>query len=106
MSPQGAVSVAGQSVRWLRDKIKLLTSAEEIGEYTLTSCVHVHTHSHHVHKHSHITYCISMYLHVRTKTVSLSSEVYAKEVQDTGDVYFVPAFSGLFAPHWQPDARG
>ncbi|MCZ6456471.1 MAG: FGGY-family carbohydrate kinase, partial [Actinobacteria bacterium] len=23
-----------------------------------------------------------------------------------GDVYFVPAFSGLFAPHWRPDARG
>ena len=25
---------------------------------------------------------------------------------DTGDVVFVPAFSGLFAPHWRPDARG
>jgi len=27
-------------------------------------------------------------------------------VEDTGDVYFVPAFSGLFAPYWRPDARG
>lgn len=27
-------------------------------------------------------------------------------VEDNGDVYFVPAFSGLFAPHWRPDARG
>lgn len=27
-------------------------------------------------------------------------------VDDNGDVYFVPAFSGLFAPHWRPDARG
>eukprot|EP00731_Ephydatia_muelleri_P009479 Em0005g65a len=30
----------------------------------------------------------------------------ASSVKDTGDVYFVPAFSGLFAPYWQPDARG
>jgi glycerol kinase len=27
-------------------------------------------------------------------------------VDDNGGVYFVPAFSGLFAPHWRPDARG
>ena len=25
---------------------------------------------------------------------------------DNGGAYFVPAFSGLFAPHWRPDARG
>lgn len=30
----------------------------------------------------------------------------AASVDDNGDVYFVPAFSGLFAPHWRPDARG
>lgn len=30
----------------------------------------------------------------------------ASSVDDSGDVYFVPAFSGLFAPHWRPDARG
>ena len=30
----------------------------------------------------------------------------AESVDDCGDVYFVPAFSGLFAPHWRPDARG
>jgi glycerol kinase len=27
-------------------------------------------------------------------------------VDDNGGVYFVPAFSGLFAPYWQNDARG
>ncbi len=27
-------------------------------------------------------------------------------VEDNGDVYLVPAFSGLFAPYWRPDARG
>ena len=37
-----------------------------------------------------------------------SSEVedLAASVPDNGDVYFVPAFSGLFAPHWRSDARG
>ncbi|WP_246442962.1 glycerol kinase GlpK [Rhodococcus triatomae] len=34
------------------------------------------------------------------------SEVLASKVDDNGGVYFVPAFSGLFAPHWRPDARG
>jgi glycerol kinase len=33
-------------------------------------------------------------------------EALAASVDDTGDVYFVPAFSGLFAPRWRPDARG
>ncbi len=33
-------------------------------------------------------------------------EALARSVDDNGDVYFVPAFSGLFAPHWRPDARG
>lgn len=33
-------------------------------------------------------------------------EELALKVKDTGDVYFVPAFSGLFAPYWRPDARG
>ena len=33
-------------------------------------------------------------------------EALASTVEDNGDVYFVPAFSGLFAPHWRPDARG
>ena len=30
----------------------------------------------------------------------------AKTVEDNGDCYFVPAFSGLFAPYWRGDARG
>ncbi len=33
-------------------------------------------------------------------------EKLAASVPDNGGVYFVPAFSGLFAPHWRPDARG
>jgi glycerol kinase len=34
------------------------------------------------------------------------SEALAAQVQDNGGVYFVPAFSGLFAPYWRSDARG
>ena len=33
-------------------------------------------------------------------------EALANTVEDNGGAYFVPAFSGLFAPHWRPDARG
>src|SRR5215217_4395001 len=33
-------------------------------------------------------------------------EVLASEVDDAGGAYFVPAFSGLFAPYWRSDARG
>jgi glycerol kinase len=34
------------------------------------------------------------------------SEPLAAKVDDTSGLYFVPAFSGLFAPYWRPDARG
>ena len=33
-------------------------------------------------------------------------ETLAGSVEDCGGVYIVPAFSGLFAPHWRADARG
>ena len=33
-------------------------------------------------------------------------ETDARSVDDNGGAYFVPAFSGLFAPHWRPEARG
>ena len=40
--------------------------------------------------------------------ISSASEVeaLARTVDDNGGAYIVPAFSGLFAPHWRPDARG
>ncbi|PBC31489.1 glycerol kinase isoform X1 [Apis cerana] len=34
------------------------------------------------------------------------SQDMAEHVRSSGDVYFVPAFSGLYAPYWQQDARG
>jgi glycerol kinase len=33
-------------------------------------------------------------------------ETLARQVNDNGGIYFVPAFSGLFAPYWRSDARG
>ncbi|GAC1340495.1 MAG: glycerol kinase GlpK [Beijerinckiaceae bacterium] len=39
-------------------------------------------------------------------TTSSEIETLARSVTDNGDVYVVPAFSGLYAPHWREDARG
>lgn len=35
-----------------------------------------------------------------------ASEVLARSVPDSNEVYFVPAFTGLGAPYWRPDVRG
>uniref|UniRef100_A0A6P7GBD4 Probable glycerol kinase n=1 Tax=Diabrotica virgifera virgifera TaxID=50390 RepID=A0A6P7GBD4_DIAVI len=42
-------------------------------------------------------------LHI-IKDVSESTEI-AQSVDETGEVVFVPAFSGLYAPYWRKDAR-
>ena len=60
---EGSVFVGGAVVQWLRDEMKLISSAAE-------------------------------------------SEKLARAVDDCGGVYFVPAFVGLGAPHWDQTARG
>jgi glycerol kinase len=60
---EGSVFIGGAVIQWLRDELRVLSSAAE-------------------------------------------SEIIARSVPDTGGVYFVPAFVGLGAPHWDPDARG
>jgi glycerol kinase len=60
---EGSIAVAGAGVRWLRDQLGFIETADEV-------------------------------------------EALAASVPDTGDVYVVPAFSGLFAPRWRDDARG
>lgn len=60
---EGSVAMAGATVQWLRDELKLIRSASE-------------------------------------------TEEIAGSVDDAGGCYLVPAFSGLFAPHWRSDARG
>jgi glycerol kinase len=37
---------------------------------------------------------------------SSDAEALASQVPDSGSFVFVPAFNGLFAPRWRPDARG
>ncbi|XP_024085103.1 glycerol kinase-like isoform X6 [Cimex lectularius] len=60
---EGSVAIAGNSIKWLRDKLNVLNDLSE-------------------------------------------TEQIAEEVMTTGDVYFVPAFNGLYAPYWRKDARG
>lgn len=59
----GGVYIAGAAVQWLRDGLKIIDKASQIGEM-------------------------------------------AQKAENTGGVYFVPAFSGLAAPHWDQYARG
>ena len=60
---EGSVFVAGATMQWLRDELRMLKTAGQ-------------------------------------------SEEYCCDVDDTGDVYLVPAFTGLGAPYWKPRARG
>jgi len=60
---EGSIAITGALVQWLRDNLKIISSAPEV-------------------------------------------ETLARTVEDNGGVYFVPAFSGLFAPYWRSDARG
>ena len=60
---EGSIAVTGSLIQWLRDNLKLISSAPQIEEL-------------------------------------------ARSVDNNGDCYFVPAFSGLFAPYWRGDARG
>ena len=55
-----------------------------------------------------VTGAAVQWLRDRLGLISCAAEVeeLARSVEDNGDVWFVPAFSGLFAPHWRPDARG
>lgn len=60
---EGSVFVGGAVIQWLRDEMKMISSAAE-------------------------------------------SEVIAASIPDNGNVYFVPAFTGLGAPHWDMYSRG
>ena len=77
---EGSISSGGVILRWLKDNLGLLDSAAQISK----SCV------------AHL---------LRALLTSITDKL-AASVEDNGGVYFVPALSGLFAPHWRPDARG
>jgi glycerol kinase len=57
-----------------------------------------------------VAYCGSLIQWLRDNlgllTTTAESEALASKVNDHGGLFFVPAFSGLFAPYWRDDARG
>jgi glycerol kinase len=55
-----------------------------------------------------ITGALVQWLRDQMGIINSASEIeeLALSVEDNGGAYFVPAFSGLFAPHWRSDARG
>ncbi len=55
-----------------------------------------------------ITGALVQWLRDNLNLIDSSPEIedLAKTVEDNGGIYFVPAFSGLFAPYWKSDARG
>jgi glycerol kinase len=55
-----------------------------------------------------ITGALVQWLRDNLKMIEKSADVegLAATVDDNGGIYFVPAFSGLFAPYWKSDARG
>jgi glycerol kinase len=55
-----------------------------------------------------VTGALIQWLRDRLELIKSAPEVedLARTVADNGGVYFVPAFSGLFAPYWRDDARG
>jgi glycerol kinase len=55
-----------------------------------------------------ITGALVQWLRDNLKMIDSAADIenLAKTVGDSGGIYFVPAFSGLFAPYWRADARG
>ncbi len=55
-----------------------------------------------------VTGALVQWLRDRLRMIDSAAEIepLARTVADNGGVYFVPAFSGLFSPHWRDDARG
>jgi glycerol kinase len=55
-----------------------------------------------------ITGALVQWLRDNLKIIGSAAEIetLARSVEDNGGAYFVPAFSGLFAPYWRADARG
>ena len=60
---EGSIAVAGSIIQWLRDNLKLIENAKDIGPL-------------------------------------------ASQVDNSGGVVFIPAFSGMYAPYWDGGARG
>ncbi|XP_068602874.1 glycerol kinase 3-like isoform X2 [Brachionichthys hirsutus] len=84
---EGSVAIAGAVVRWLRDNMGIIRTSAEIGGLPVRR-------------------------HARSRgslvpaRLSVPSETLAAAAGSSCGCYFVPAFSGLYAPYWEPSARG
>lgn len=81
---EGSVAYAGATMQWCRDRGQFIkntaTEAETCARNTITKDI--------------------------DDFALMETEITAEQAEEEEDVYFVPAFSGLFAPHWRSDARG
>lgn len=85
---EGSVAVGGAALRWLQNQLGMLKNTEE------SELV-----SHPIMKA--IKFVSSWNINGSHFILQLASSVYS-----TGDVYFVPAFNGLYAPYCKKDAKG
>jgi glycerol kinase len=81
---EGSVAYAGATMQWCRDK----------GQFIKDTAVDVEACARNTSNISIDNYTL------------LETEITPAEAEAEEDVYFVPAFSGLFAPYWRSDARG
>ena len=125
---QGSIAIAGAGVQWLRDNLGIIGETSDVGkpfgfnlprrlfgnvlifilyafvDRILRFKVFVFFFFKYI---QFIIHSLALYRSFVSKIDSLSFlESVASSVEDNGGCYFVPAFSGLFCPHWQTTARG
>lgn len=79
---EGSAAMCGAMVNWLQKNLGLIEKAEEIGKSDFGEIC------------------------VRCGQESFTTDELAGSVDDSGGIFFVPAFSGLLAPYWDTEARG
>uniref|UniRef100_A0ABI7YRQ5 glycerol kinase n=1 Tax=Felis catus TaxID=9685 RepID=A0ABI7YRQ5_FELCA len=92
---EGSVAIAGAVIRWLRDNLGIIKSSEEIARRGGQSETHCG-----------LGTPRRPLFYLLVNNLKKSGKKLAKEVGTSYGCYFVPAFSGLYAPYWEPSARG
>jgi glycerol kinase len=122
---EGSIAVAGAAVQWLRDNLKIVDSGADCERKACPFCWDrssaspicmpsmpivwgwdTRLESPFRIPPVRIVFCFWLQMYTWSKRKATCAQPQAKLVDDNGDVYFVPAFSGLFAPYWREDARG
>ncbi|KAF7250976.1 Glycerol kinase [Varanus komodoensis] len=122
---EGSVAIAGAVVRWLRDNLGIAKSSDEVDTIRrkdmlelqfLSAFIQPTRHpfgvrtTHYRHGDTSTNVDTNAFSKFCGHTVSVNKtedvEKLAAEVGTSYGCYFVPAFSGLYAPYWEPSARG